>query len=87
MPKQLNLEIVTPGEQKFKSAADMVVVRAVGGEIGILPDHESCNIALDDGVLKIKTGDETKFMKIFGGVATISGNNVIVMTNDAEWTD
>ena len=87
MPKQLNLQIVTPAEQKFEGMADMTIMRAVGGEIGILPNHENCNIALDAGVLRIKMGDEMKNMQISGGIATIENNNLVIMTNEATWLE
>ena len=55
---RLQLKIITPAEIKVDAPVDMVVMRAVSGDMGVLPGHEPRSAALSFGVLRFYDGDD-----------------------------
>jgi len=85
--EQLNLRIATPDNIKYDEKAEMVILRCITGDMGILPHHEATSAILDYGVLRILNGEEERRMAVFGGVAQIGDNNVTILANDAQWPE
>jgi F-type H+-transporting ATPase subunit epsilon len=86
--EKLRLRVATPENVKFDEDADMVIMRCITGDIGILPNHEACSAILDFGVLRIMSGNaEERRMAVFGGMAQIRDNVVTVLANDAQWPE
>jgi len=84
--KTFNLKVVTPGGVKFSDGVQMVIMRAITGDMGILPGHEPCSAALDQGVLRITSADgRQRRMGVFGGLAKMEGETLAVLTGLAEW--
>ena len=84
---KLRLRVVTNDSIKYDEDTDMVILRCVTGDMGILYGHEACSAILDDGVLRIiKDGEESR-MAVFGGIAQVLDNAVTILTNDAQWPD
>ena len=84
---RLHLRVATPDKLKYDRDADMVIMRCVTGDIGILPKHEACSAILDYGVLRIIDGEEERRMAIFGGLAQVRDNLITVLANDAQWPE
>ena len=84
---KLRLRVVTHDSVKYDEDADMVVMRCVTGDMGILPGHVAFSILLDDGVLRIMNDDEESRMAVFGGIAQVHENTVTILTNNAQWPD
>jgi len=85
--KKLRLRIATPENVKYDEDADMVIMRCITGDMGILPDHESCSAILDFGSMRIRSGDDERRMAVFGGMAQVRDNVVTVLANDAQWPE
>jgi len=85
--EKLHLKVATPQNVKFDEDADMVIMRCITGDIGILPKHEPCSAILDYGVLRIIDNGEERRMAVFGGIAQVLDNVVTVLANDAQWPD
>ena len=85
--RKLNLRIATPDNIKYDEEAEMVIMRCITGDIGILADHEATSAILDYGVLRIINNEEERRMAVFGGVAQIGGNKVTILANDAQWPE
>jgi F-type H+-transporting ATPase subunit epsilon len=86
--EKLHLRVATPENVKFDEDVDMVIMRCITGDIGILPNHEACSAILDFGVLRILSNDsEERRMAVFGGMAQIRDNVVTVLANDAQWPE
>ena len=82
---KLKLTITTPRGVKFVEEADMIVMRAVDGELGVLPGHAPLTTVLGDGVLRItNNGVQKKQLAVFGGVAEIGSNRVDIFTTIAQ---
>jgi len=84
---KLHLRVATPDKLKYDREADMVIMRCITGDMGILPKHEACSAILDYGVLRILDGEEERRMAIFGGLAQVGENLVTVLANDAQWPE
>jgi F-type H+-transporting ATPase subunit epsilon len=85
--KKLRLRITTPENVKYDEDAEMVIMRCITGDMGILANHEPISAILDYGVLRILNGDEERRMAVFGGVAQVGDNKVTILANDAQWPE
>ncbi|MDD2427268.1 MAG: ATP synthase F1 subunit epsilon [Eubacteriales bacterium] len=82
--KKLALTIITPRGVKFEEEADMLIMRAIDGDLGVLPGHERLSTVLGDGVLRIlNNGSESK-IAVFGGVAEIHDKSVKIYSTIAQ---
>lgn len=81
----IHVEIVT-GERKVfdEPLADMVVLPATEGEMGVLPHHAPVLTTLGFGELVVKkAGAEERFV-IYGGVVDVRPDKVVVLADLAE---
>lgn len=81
---KLDLNIFTPRGVKFERQADFLSMRAIDGDIGILPNRAPMASALGDGILKIvNDGEEDKFA-LFQGIVEVENNKVNIYTTIAQ---
>ena len=71
--KKLEIFIITPDaneseKYKFHGQADMVILRCLTGDMGILPGRDACSAILDEGVLRILDEDAQRKIAVLGGV-------------------
>ncbi len=85
MPFQL--EIVSPERRAFTGPVDLVVVPAIDGELGILPNHARLISALGTGELRIKSAQGELALLISGGFIEVRADKVVVMADLAEHSD
>lgn len=81
---KLQLTITTPRGVKFEETADMIVMRAIDGEIGFLPGHTPLITALGDGIMKIQNNGREKQLAIFGGVADVKDDEIQIYSTIAQ---
>ncbi|WP_069650579.1 F0F1 ATP synthase subunit epsilon [Caloranaerobacter ferrireducens] len=84
---QFTLEIVTPDRKFFEDEVEMVIVRGVEGDIGILKNHTPLVTPLSIGRIRIKKNGEFKEAAIAGGYIEVSKNKTTVITDAAEWPE
>ena len=84
MSKTMKLDILTPERSVCCVDVDMVVARAVDGEVGILYNHAPLVVALDIDVLRYKIGEETHEVSVCGGFMEVRDNRISVLTPCAE---
>ncbi|MDI9472068.1 MAG: ATP synthase F1 subunit epsilon [Tissierellia bacterium] len=82
--RKLELNILTPRGVKFKREADFLAMRAVDGDIGILPNHAPMTSSLGDGILRILNDGEEEKLALFEGVVEIKDNVVNIYTTIAQ---
>jgi F-type H+-transporting ATPase subunit epsilon len=83
--KKVNLRIVTPRGVKIQDTADMIVMRCIDGDMGILPGHEPISAALGDGILRIIDADKAEQkIAVFGGFAVVENDTVNIVTSIAQ---
>lgn len=82
--EKLNLIITTPRGVKFKEEADMIIMRCIDGDLGVLPGHEAISTVLGDGTLRIINDDFERKLAVFGGVVEVNNNDVKIITTIAQ---
>ena len=86
-PSKFNLRITTPDNVKYNEEADLVIMRCITGDMGIMAGHEATSAILDYGVLRIIKDEEERRMAVFGGIAQVGGNTLTILANDAQWPE
>jgi len=84
MSKTMRLDILTPERTVCCVEVDMVIARAVDGEVGILYNHAPLVVALDIAPLRYKIGDEEHLVAVCNGFMEVRDNRISVMTPCAE---
>jgi F-type H+-transporting ATPase subunit epsilon len=84
---KLRLRIITPEKTKYDGNAEMVIMRCMTGDMGILPRHEPCSATLDDGILRVIDSGEERRMAVFGGLVQVRDDVVTILTGDAQWPE
>jgi F-type H+-transporting ATPase subunit epsilon len=81
----IHVELVTQERKVFEEKeADMIVVPAVEGEMGVLPGHAPVLTTMGYGELVIrKEGAEERFA-IYGGVVDVRPDKVVVLADLAD---
>jgi F-type H+-transporting ATPase subunit epsilon len=87
-------ELVTPNRTLFSGQAEMIVCRAVEGEIAFLANHMPYIGALDIGVVRIiGPGTDNEIvaanegeirLAVHGGFVEVKDNQVIMLADEAE---
>src|SRR6185369_12780688 len=81
----IHVEVVTQERKVFEEReADMVMIPAAEGEMGVLPHHAPVLTTMGFGELVIrKQGREERFV-IYGGVVDIRPDKIVVLADLAE---
>ena len=78
------LEIVTPERKVYAEDVNMVVVRGVAGELGILPNHIPLVTPLKISSVKIKQGNKEQLVAVNGGFVEDRKEKVVILAESAE---
>ena len=54
----LTLRVLAPDQSVFDGTADEVILPSTSGQVGILTGHVSMLTALDNGVMRLRNGNE-----------------------------
>ncbi len=81
----IHVEVVTQERKVFEEReADMVIIPAAEGEMGVLPHHAPVLTTMGFGELVIrKQGREERFV-IYGGVVDVRPDKIVVLADLAE---
>ncbi len=82
--KKIKLNIITPRGVKFVENADMIIMRCIDGDLGILPGHAPISTVLGDGILRVFNDGVEKKLAIFGGIADIGDTTVNILSTIAQ---
>lgn len=85
--EKINLTITTPRGEKIVEEADMLIMRCIDGDLGVLPRHEPVSTVLGDGILRIFNNDIEKKIAVFNGIVEIDGTNVNIFSTIAQRPD
>jgi F-type H+-transporting ATPase subunit epsilon len=81
---RLQCEVVSPERIVYSSEAEMVVVRGVDGELGIMAQHIPIVTPLAIGEMRIKHEGGQEILDVHGGYLEFSNNTVTVLADAAE---
>lgn len=82
--KKITLNITTPRGLKFVEKADMIIMRCIDGDLGVLPGHAPVSAVLGDGILRIYNNGGEKKLAVFGGIAEINDATVNIFSTIAQ---
>jgi F-type H+-transporting ATPase subunit epsilon len=81
----IEVEVVTQERRIFhEPAADMVIVPATEGAMGVLPRHAPVLTTLSFGELIVRKGRAEESFIIYGGVVDVRPDKVVVLADLAE---
>jgi F-type H+-transporting ATPase subunit epsilon len=84
MSQMMTLDILTPERTICSEEADIVIARALDGEIGILSNHAPLVAALDIAPLRYKKDGIEHFVAVNGGFMEVKDNRISILTPSAE---
>jgi F-type H+-transporting ATPase subunit epsilon len=84
MSQMMTLDILTPERTVCSEDADIVIARALDGEIGILSNHAPLVAALDIAPLRYKKDGIEHFVAVNGGFMEVKDNRISILTPSAE---
>jgi F-type H+-transporting ATPase subunit epsilon len=87
MDSTFTLEIVTPYRLFLNGSADMIVVKTVDGELGIMANHEPIVTPLAIGIAKVKVDGIWKYAALSDGFLEMDGNKATLVVGSAEWPE
>ncbi|GAA3412887.1 F0F1 ATP synthase subunit epsilon [Paenibacillus hodogayensis] len=78
------LEVVTPERKVYAEDVDMIVVKGVSGELGILPNHIPLVTPLKIAPVTIKRGKANDLIAVNGGFMEVRKDKVVILAESAE---
>ena len=81
MAATLRLEIVTPEAIAFSEDVELVTLPAVGGQIGIYPQHVRLITQMVPGELIVTGGGRERLIAVGEGLVAVSGDRVEILTD------
>lgn len=81
---RLSVALITPQSTVYEGDADMVVVPAWDGEVGILRGHAPMMALLGDGEMRVTRGGSTERFHVSGGFIQVADDVVSVLSERAE---
>jgi F-type H+-transporting ATPase subunit epsilon len=82
--KTIHLEVITPDVAVFNDDVDFVLVRALDGDLGIMPNHAPLIASLQIWPLTYTKGEEKHDIFIAGGFLEVKDNKITVIAPAAE---
>lgn len=84
----IKVELVTPERLVFHDQVDFIAAPSVEGEVGILPGHAPLLTRLGVGELRMKKGNDTRYIALTGGFLEVQGgSHVSIFAETAEFAD
>jgi F-type H+-transporting ATPase subunit epsilon len=84
----IHVEVITQEGKIFdEPAADMVIIPATEGEMGVLPNHAPVLTTLTFGELVVRKGDAEEHFAVYGGLVDVRPDKVVVLADMADIPD
>ena len=81
----IHIELVTQEKKVFdEPEADIVIVPAIEGEMGVLPNHAPVLTTLTFGELVVRKGAAEERFAVYGGVVDVRPDKVVVLADLAD---
>lgn len=82
--KTIRLEVITPDAAVLNEDVEFVLVRALDGDLGIMPNHAPLIASLDIWPLMYDIGGQRHCLSVASGFLEVSNNAITVITPAAE---
>ena len=83
MPNTLKLQIVTPEGIVYSEDVEMVGLRSVDGQIGILPHHIRLMTQMLSGEMMVRKDGRDQFLAVGEGMVEVTSDSVAIATDMA----
>ena len=84
----LHLQIVTPDGVFYDADASKIVLRSIGGDVAILPNHINYVTALGKGQCKVTDENgNVKTADCQGGMLSVQNNKVRIAASTFKWAE
>jgi F-type H+-transporting ATPase subunit epsilon len=83
MANTLRLEIVTPEATVYSQDVEMVTLPAVGGQMGVLPQHIRLMTQMVPGEMIVRKNGHDDFLAVGEGLVEVTNERVSIVTNMA----
>jgi F-type H+-transporting ATPase subunit epsilon len=83
MPNALKLEIVTPEGIAYSEDVQMVGLRSVEGQLGILPNHIRLMTRMLPGEMLVRKEGKDDFLAVGEGLVEVTSDRVSILTDMA----
>lgn len=81
----IHVELVTQERKVFEEKeADIVILPATEGEMGVLPNHAPVLTTLSFGEMVVRKGNAEERFAIYGGVVDVRPDKIVVLADIAE---
>lgn len=87
MANKLHLRVVTPSRDFFDGDCDMVILKTIDGDTGVLYGHQPLTTVLDLGYLRIIDEGGERRSTLLGGFAKVNAEGLTVISDAAEWAE
>ena len=84
MSTTMTLDILTPERSVCCVEADIVIARALDGELGVLPNHAPLIAALDIAPLRYKKDGVEHYVAVASGFMEVKDNRIAILAPAAE---
>lgn len=84
MPKTLNLDVITPDRTLLSREIESLIVPAVEGYLGVLPNHAPMIVGLVPGMVKYRADGKLNYLAVGGGFMEIATGGVTLLADSAE---
>ena len=81
--KTLKLQIVTPQGVAYSDDVEIVLLRSVEGQIGILPHHTRLMTQMLPGEMMVRKNGREQFLAVGEGLVDVTGEQVAIATDMA----
>ena len=81
MAKNINLQIVTPEGIAYSDNVEMVGLRSVAGQIGILPNHIRLMTQMLPGEMTLRKDGQVKFLAVGQGLVEVTRDRVAILSD------
>lgn len=82
-----SLKIVTPDGLIYNGQAEELIVRSIGGDIGVLAGHINCVAPLGMGRATVVTDGKKRYAACIGGMLSVVNGEVTLVPTTFEWAD
>ena len=79
----MKVSVISPEKTIFDGEADLVVVPAWDGQLGVMKGHAPMLVLLGEGELRVTTGGTEEKFQISGGFMQVADDVVTVLSEHA----
>ncbi|OEH93318.1 F0F1 ATP synthase subunit epsilon [Bacillus solimangrovi] len=80
----MKVSVVTPDGPVYETDVEMISVKALSGELGILPGHIPMVAPLSISAVRLKKDNETHLVAVSGGFLEVRKGQVTILAQSAE---